>query len=219
MVELGRRFVSEKYIDEPNDIFYLLVSEIKELFDELVFKHTQGRSHNLVDLRPTIRKRKEDFQKQSEWNYPTVLGVIPKEAPTEPVAVLIYGATPENIERAMASAERVKQVTEFNGLPGSAGICEGIARIVIEARDIKEVMPGEILVCPFTNPLWNPVFTKIRGVVTDTGGSLCHTVIIAREYGIPAVCGTGYGTKVIKTGDKIRVDGTRGLITKLQSPD
>ena len=215
MVELGRRLVTEKYIDEPNDIFYLLVSEVRELFDELMLKHAQGRHYNLINVRPLIKKRKEDFQKQSEWSYPTVLGVIPKEAPTEPVAVLIYGATPENIERAMASAEKVEQVTEFNGLPGSAGVCEGIARVVIEARDIKEVMPGEILICPFTNPLWNPVFTKIKGVVTDTGGSLCHTVIIAREYGIPAVCGTGYGTKVIKTGDKIRVDGTKGLITKL----
>ena len=72
---------------------------------------------------------------------------------------------------------------------------------------------GEILVCPITNPSWGPIFSKIGAVVTDIGGMMSHAAIVCREYGVPAVIGTGFGTKKITTGQKLRVDGSAGTVT------
>jgi pyruvate,water dikinase len=77
------------------------------------------------------------------------------------------------------------------------------------------VLTGEILVCPITAPSWAPVFAKIGGAVSDIGGIMSHAAIVSREYGLPAVVGTGFGTKNIKTGQRIRVDGNTGIVTVL----
>ena len=79
-----------------------------------------------------------------------------------------------------------------------------------------ELEPGDILVCPTTNPSWAPVFTKIKAAVTDIGGLTSHAAIVCREYGVPSVTGTGIATSVIKTGDTIRVDGETGVVTILE---
>ena len=76
----------------------------------------------------------------------------------------------------------------------------------------ERVKPGEIMVCQMTNPAWVVVFSKIKGVVTDTGGVLCHTAVVAREFGIPGVVGTGDATHRIKTGARLRVNGNTGLV-------
>jgi pyruvate,water dikinase len=72
------------------------------------------------------------------------------------------------------------------------------------------------MVCPCSNPAWAPVFTKIKAAVTDIGGLTCHAAIVSREYGLPAVTGTGIATSVISTGDTIRVDGDTGVVTILK---
>jgi len=82
-----------------------------------------------------------------------------------------------------------------------------------EIDDLSTVQPGEILVCPITSPSWAPVFTKIKAAVTDIGGMTCHAAIVAREYGLPAIVGTGYATKAIKTGDKLKVNADEGVVT------
>jgi pyruvate,water dikinase len=73
-----------------------------------------------------------------------------------------------------------------------------------------------VLVCPITAPSWAPVFTKIAAAVSDIGGMMSHAAIVAREYGLPAVVGTGHATKVIRTGDRVRVDGDSGRVTILR---
>jgi len=215
MMELGRRLVNEGYIDEPFDIFYLTTNEVRSLLHDLIMKHVESRG-NHMDVRPIVQERKHVREKQLEWDFPIVLGVMPVEATKDPFSLLIYGATPENIERASKKVERPEEIMEFDGLPAAPGVAEGLARVIYDVSYLKEVQPGEILVCPATNPMWNPVFGKAKGVITDVGGSLCHAGIISREYGIPAVVGTGYATKILKTGDRIRVDGNRGLVTRIK---
>jgi pyruvate,water dikinase len=78
--------------------------------------------------------------------------------------------------------------------------------------DFDEVAEGDILVCQMTNPAWVVLFTKIAGLVTDTGGTTSHPAVLAREFGIPAVVGTSEATRRIATGDRIRVDGTAGVV-------
>ena len=75
--------------------------------------------------------------------------------------------------------------------------------------------PGEIMVCQMTNPAWTPLFAVIAGIVTDAGGVVSHPAVMAREFGIPAVIGTSIATLKIKTGDRIRVDGTKGVVQVL----
>jgi pyruvate,water dikinase len=77
------------------------------------------------------------------------------------------------------------------------------------------VQQDEVLVCSVTAPSWGPVFPKIAAAVSDIGGMMSHAAIVAREYGLPAVVGTGHATKLIKTGDRVRVDGDNGTVTIL----
>ncbi len=100
------------------------------------------------------------------------------------------------------------------GTPAGSGTATGVARIIRDAADFERLGHGEILVCPYTNPAWTPLFRRAAAVVVDTGSVASHAAIVAREYGIPAVMGTGNGTAVISDGEQVTVDGTRGRITR-----
>lgn len=104
-----------------------------------------------------------------------------------------------------------------SGTPACAGTVTGIARIVRGAEDFEKLGAGEILVCPYTNPAWTPLFARAGGVVVDTGSIASHAAIVAREYGIPAIMGTGIGTRTIADGERITVDGGRGQVTRASS--
>ena len=90
-----------------------------------------------------------------------------------------------------------------------------MARVILGPDQLRELEDGEILVAPSTSTSWTPVFGKIAAAVLDSGGIMCHAAIVAREYGLPAVVGTGTGTKRIKTGDRLRVDADSGVVTIL----
>jgi pyruvate,water dikinase len=106
-----------------------------------------------------------------------------------------------------------KQFTnQIKGLPGSAGQAEGRVRIVNSPEEGDQLQPGEILVTVTTNVGWTPLFPRVAAVVTDVGAPLSHAAIVARELGIPAVVGCFNATTMLKTGDRIRVDGGRGIV-------
>jgi pyruvate,water dikinase len=92
-------------------------------------------------------------------------------------------------------------------------VAEGPARVILSADGIADLKEGEVLVAPLTAPSWAPVFGKIAATVTDVGGIMSHAAIVCREYGLPAVTGTAFGTKNIKTGQRVRVDGNTGSVT------
>ena len=101
---------------------------------------------------------------------------------------------------------------EIKGIKGSAGKTIGIAKVILSLEEINKFEAGDILVTIATSPPWTPFIYTASAVVTDVGGSLSHAAIVCREYGIPAVVGTKIGTKKIKSGRKIEVDGTRGIV-------
>jgi pyruvate,water dikinase len=113
---------------------------------------------------------------------------------------------PEKLQRTEAGKGQV------TGLAASPGVVEGVARVVMTIDEFDDVKPGDIMVCQMTNPAWTPLFAVISGIVTDAGGVVSHPAVMAREFGIPAVIGTSVATLKIKTGDRIRVDGTKGLV-------
>ena len=98
------------------------------------------------------------------------------------------------------------------GTPVSGGRATGAVRLILGPEDFGRLQPGEILVCPYTNPSWTLLFQVAAGVVVDTGGAGSHAAIVAREYGIPAVMGTGNATKVLEDGRQVTVDGTAGHV-------
>lgn len=100
------------------------------------------------------------------------------------------------------------------GLAVSSGVVEGRARVVMQMED-ADLEEGDILVTPYTDPSWTPLFVSIAGLVTEVGGLMTHGAVIAREYGLPAVVGAENASKLIRDGQRIRVDGTEGYIEVL----
>jgi pyruvate,water dikinase len=97
------------------------------------------------------------------------------------------------------------------GLPVSAGTVEGRARVILDMAE-ADLGAGDILVTPFTDPSWSPLFVAVAGLVTEVGGLMTHGAVIAREYGLPAVVGVEQATRLIRDGQRIRVHGTDGYV-------
>jgi phosphoenolpyruvate synthase/pyruvate phosphate dikinase len=116
-----------------------------------------------------------------------------------------------------ASAGGAASAGDGGGISGTAvspGVAEGIVRVIRDPHGAR-LEPGEILVCPGTDPAWTPLFLSAGGLVTEVGGLMTHGAVVAREYGIPAVVGVAQATTRLTTGMRIRVDGGRGSITIL----
>jgi rifampicin phosphotransferase len=116
------------------------------------------------------------------------------------------------VERDALDAADLVEGALLSGQPGSVGVAEGPVRIILSPADFGKLQPGDVLVAPFTNPSWTPLFTRARAVIVDTGAAMSHAAIVAREYGVPAVMGTGHATTILKDGQWVRVDGGRGLV-------
>jgi pyruvate,water dikinase len=106
----------------------------------------------------------------------------------------------------------------LHGAPGSPGTAEGPVRIIHDGSEFGKLAKGDVLVAPFTNPAWTPLFQRAAAVVVDSGSSVSHAAIVAREYGIPAVMATREGTRKLTDGMRVRVDGGRGLVFKAEVP-
>jgi pyruvate,water dikinase len=129
------------------------------------------------------------------------------------MTIMLWGITTERVREWAADDD--DRGASLNGFAGSPGVVEGRARVILEVERLGELEPGEILVAPVTSPSWTPVFGKIAAAVSDIGGIMSHAAIVSREYGLPAVVGTGSATSRIKSGDRLRVDGDRGTVTIL----
>jgi phosphohistidine swiveling domain-containing protein len=100
----------------------------------------------------------------------------------------------------------------LSGRPASSGVVEGIARVAHTLAEAAELKPGEILVTPITDIGWTPYFSMIAGLITDLGSAVSHGAVIAREYGLPCVVNSRVGTRVINTGDRVKLDGDTGVV-------
>ncbi|UCG47694.1 MAG: hypothetical protein JSU94_19690 [Phycisphaerales bacterium] len=190
LLEFGRRLAAESVLELPDDIFFLKIDEL-----EPVVQSKPG-----FDVTATIAARRAEY---NHWKSITPPGTIvgrfdPDKAPHEPVD---------------ADAE------VLTGLAVSPGVVTGKARVILRADTNEQIASGEILVAPFTDPGWTPYFVPAAAIVMDQGSILSHGSIIAREYGIPGVVNVGTATKIIRTGQTIRVDGDRGLVNILKNPD
>ncbi|WP_407343955.1 PEP-utilizing enzyme [Pengzhenrongella phosphoraccumulans] len=134
----------------------------------------------------------------------------PPEVITEPFTRMLWGITTEQVESWLS--DDAEKGSALKGMAASPGIAEGPARVIMTSDDLSEIEPGDILVTPVTAPSWGPIFGKIAATVTDIGGMMSHAAIVCREYGLPAVTGTGTASTTITTGQRLRVDGTKGTV-------
>ena len=101
----------------------------------------------------------------------------------------------------------------MRGLAASPGVVEGRARVLVREDEMDALQPGEILVVHTTDVGWTPLFLVAAGIVTELGGPLSHAAVVAREFGVPSVVNVGGATRAVRTGDLLRVDGDRGIVT------
>ncbi len=132
-------------------------------------------------------------------------------AAVPPTARMMMGAL--DLSNRETQRRNDPNATTLNGFAVSPGRVTAPASVILSPADFGKMEPGTILVCPTTTPAWTPLFAQARGLVTDIGGILAHGSIVAREYGIPAVMGTGNATQRIVDGQEITVDGSAGTVS------
>jgi phosphohistidine swiveling domain-containing protein len=188
-MRVGHRLVSEGVIDQANDVLYLHRGEIAELL-----RTPRNR-------RPIIDARRSEHARQQRITPPRYVG----RPPPAPIAVDRFDGT--RIDSTEADVLR--------GTGASSGVVRGPARVVLTSREFDRIMPGDIIVCPSSNPSWVPVFTIAGGLVTNTGGVLSHAAVVAREFGLPAVVGVANATTTIRDGQLLEIDGVAGTVRLL----
>ena len=200
LMGVGRKLVELGALDQADDIMFLRYDELRKLSANT--STFDGRS--LVKQRRTERERAFGL-KPRLW-----AGTITDwSMHGEPYKQVLWD-WPGIYERSKDAAQQ--PAGSVKGLGASAGVYEGIARVVDSAEHFDQVKKGEVLVCKMTSPAWVVLFTKIGGLVTDSGGALSHPAVVSREFGIPAVVGTRTGTQQIRTGQRVRINGVSGLV-------
>jgi pyruvate,water dikinase len=185
LLEVGKEFVAAGSIDDPQDLSFLALSELASLARD------EPR-----DWKALIAARRATFERELRR----------RQAPR--VLVSDGRAFYEGVGAETDSANAI------SGSPVSPGVVEGIVHVVFSPND-TQLAPGEIMVCPGTDPAWTPLFMTAGGLITEVGGMMTHGSVVAREYGIPAVVGVDHATERLKDGQRIRLDGTTGKIVVL----
>lgn len=201
MLGIGRRLTRAGTIDVAEDVLFLTPDDVRKVM--LV-----PEAH---DLRPLVAARRAAWEGWQQKENPPLLGRLSLE---EAVGRLVLSKDPIALKVVVGSIPRVdpEVKADLYGVCGSPGVAEGVARVIPDESHLHEIQPGDILVAATTSPSWTSAFAFLKGVVVDRGASLSHAAVVGREYGIPVVMNVFEGTKKIKSGQRIRVDGTRGLV-------
>ena len=212
--ELGGVFAARGFLQDTEDIWYLHRWEVYPALWDLLSGWATETPDRRAYWHREIADRKRIREALCRWNPPPALGPAP-ESMTEPFTVMLWGVDNDTIGRWLAAEHGDAPSSELHGVAASPGVAEGFARVIASPSELDQVQAGEVLVCQITAPSWAPVFTKIAAAVSDIGGIMAHAAIVSREYGLPAVVGTGFGTSTIRTGERVRVDGGKGVVTLL----
>lgn len=188
ILELARTLVQAGVLDETTDVFYLTIDELQALEKRI----------DANDVPSLIATRKQQEQLNQKRTPPRVM--------------TSEGEVITGRKRDVKAPDGA-----LIGTPVSAGVVEGYAKIVLRPEE-AQLHPGEIMIAPFTDPGWTPLFHSAKALVMEVGGLMTHGAVVAREYGIPSVVGIDCATQVIKDGAYIRVDGTHGYVEILQMP-
>lgn len=196
--------------ENPDDILYLSRDEVRPVLFDYANAWGVGTDPIGPTYWPKEIARRTAIVKALETARPAPAFNTPPEVISEPFTLMLWGITTEQVAQWLGVDGGDDSL--LKGMVASGGVVEGVARVITHASQLSELQQGEILVATVTAPSWGPVFGKIVATVTDIGGMMSHAAIVCREYGLPAVTGTGKASTVIKTGMKLRVDGTQGTV-------
>jgi pyruvate,water dikinase len=194
LCELGQSFTHAGVIQQPQDIFWLEMDQVSRTITAM--EHGEV----LDDFSRSVAERQATHE--------ALRRVVPP--PTLPPKKKYMGIDMSTFTPAAAESQTGDVL---KGIPASPGRVTASACILRDPQDFNQMHPGEVLVASTTTPAWTPLFAMASAIVTDIGGPLSHGSIVAREYGIPAVMGTGVATRRIKNGQRITVDGVEGTVT------
>lgn len=195
LVAVGEKLVDMGVLDAPDDVILFRYNDLRAFIGNPA--SMDGRA--IVAAAKAKRAAAEKIQPK-DW-----VGTVTATQLAFPY--LNLWGFPDKFTRSS-----VQVAGQVKGIAGSPGVVEGVARVVMSEAEFDSLLEGEILVCQMTNPAWQVLYGKISAVVTDAGGTVSHPAVLAREYEIPAVVGTSVGTSTIKTGDRLRVNGTTGIV-------
>ena len=215
--ELGAVFAHHGFFEDAEDIFFLHRYEVHPALWDLQSGWATETPDRREHYQRLVAERKRVMEAMRRWSPPPALGKVPEEV-TESFTVMLWGITTATLERWQEAEHGGDDDGFLQGVAAAPGVAEGPARVIFSASELEDVQPGEILVCPITAPSWAPVFGRIAGAVSDIGGIMSHAAIVSREYGMPAVVGTGFGTTRITTGQMLRIDGDKGSVEVLDGP-
>jgi pyruvate, water dikinase len=211
--EFGVLLSQHGFFKDPEDVFHLSHYEVEAAIIDLMTSWSNGSPPRGPARFPAlVAERRKAIEIWAKMETPPALGEVP-DIIDDPAIVMLWGITRESLNSWLSAGDA--DPNEIRGFAASNGVVEGTARVVKSVQEIGRLQQGDILVCQVTNPTWAPVFNKIAAAVSDIGGSMSHAAIVAREYGLPAVVGTGQATTRIRDGQRIRVDGGRGIVTIL----
>ena len=199
LLEFGRRLADAGVIATRDDVFYLTLEELRD-FESALANAT---------LREDVAARRAEVEHFRKISPPPALGTDYGPPPDDPVnrsMMKFFGAPPP--------ASDAPDV--LKGHAGSPGTMRGRARVLRCLDDADKLQRGDVLVAETTAPPWTPLFATAGGIITDTGGILSHCAVVAREYGIPAVVGTGRATSLIRDGQLVEVDGDSGTVRMIE---
>jgi pyruvate,water dikinase len=200
LIAIGQKLVAGGFLDASDDVVFLKYNELR------VFMGNPAG----MDARAIVAERKAEREKAYTFRPKEWIGTC---TPTQlAFPYLNLWGFPDKFYRKASTV-----AGEITGIGASPGVVEGIARVVLREDQFDDVRAGDVLVCQMTNPAWVVLFTKIVGLVTDAGGTVSHPAVLSREFGIPAVVGTSVATQQIKNGDRIRIDGTTGVVAILKA--
>ncbi|MFD5491907.1 PEP-utilizing enzyme [Streptomyces sp. NPDC001812] len=214
--ELARVFTDAGFWAEPADMLYLNRNEVRDALFDLVTGWAVGAESAGPHYWPAEIERRRGIIDALSTRRPQPALNTPPAQITEPFTMMLYGITTDQVQQWLAGDEGGDDGA-ITGMAASPGVVEGTARLITSADQLGEIQDGEILVATITAPSWGPIFGKIKATVTDIGGMMSHAAIVCREYGLPAVTGTGSASTTIRTGQRIRVDGTAGRVEILES--
>lgn len=191
---LAERFAGRGWIEKPADYFFL---ELEEVGAVSVDASMTAR------LKSIIAKRKGDYDAWRRLEMP----------------LLMRESELTSMMRRASSTMPVSSVTQLRGMGVSSGLVEGEVVVINGPNDFARMKQGAILVAPATDPAWTPLFTLAVGVIVEIGGTLSHSSIVAREYGLPALANVKDATKLLKDGDRVRLDALNGTVEVLLRSD
>jgi phosphohistidine swiveling domain-containing protein/DNA-binding transcriptional ArsR family regulator len=202
LIAIGAKLAAAGVIDAADDVMFLGYNELRVLMaDATAFA-----------AKASIAARKAERERSYTMRPKAWIGTATQSQLDFPY--LVNWGFPEKFQR---GREGAAVAGEVKGIAGAPGVVEGIARVVLREDQFDEVRAGDILVCHMTNPAWVVLFTKIAGLVSNAGGITAHPAVLSREFGIPAVVGTQDATERIGDGDRLRVDGNRGLVEIIEA--